>query len=56
MFKLMDEGHYKAMFELSMARQPLKKSLVTVFRVFKDLLQAGVFPKDWMVMKMVTNR
>ncbi|XP_064633276.1 dedicator of cytokinesis protein 3-like isoform X3 [Lineus longissimus] len=55
MFKLMDEGHYKAIFDQMKPKQPLKRYLVTVFRVFKDLLQAGVFPKDWMVMKMVTN-
>lgn len=29
---------------------------MNIFQVFKELVKKDVFPRDWMVMRMVTNK
>ncbi|XP_044271519.1 dedicator of cytokinesis protein 3 isoform X2 [Tribolium madens] len=57
--QLLDEYHYKRLWEVLMApnsdRKPLKDFLLRIFLVFRNLVRLEVFPPDWLVMKMVVN-
>ncbi|XP_076266616.1 dedicator of cytokinesis spg isoform X4 [Rhynchophorus ferrugineus] len=57
--QLLDESHYKRLWEVLMGqnkdRKPLKDFLLRVFLVFRNLIRMEVFPPDWLVIKMLTN-
>lgn len=59
MLQLLDEFHYKRLWEVLMGssheRKPLKDFLMRVFVVFRDLVKQEVYPPDWLVIKMVAN-
>ncbi|XP_076363419.1 dedicator of cytokinesis protein 3-like isoform X2 [Tachypleus tridentatus] len=61
LLRLMDEQHYSHLWEKFGDRhqmsdhRELKDFLLQVFIVFRELLKQDIFPRDWVVMKMVTN-
>ncbi|XP_013788618.2 LOW QUALITY PROTEIN: dedicator of cytokinesis protein 3-like [Limulus polyphemus] len=61
LLRLMDEQHYSHLWEKFgdrhqiSDRRELKDFLMQVFIVFRELLKQDIFPRDWVVMKMVAN-
>ncbi|XP_076362645.1 dedicator of cytokinesis protein 3-like isoform X4 [Tachypleus tridentatus] len=61
LLRLMEEQHYFHLWKKFddrchiRDRKKLKDFLLQVFLVFRDLVKQDVFPRDWVVMKMVTN-
>ncbi|XP_050533759.1 dedicator of cytokinesis protein 3 isoform X2 [Daktulosphaira vitifoliae] len=55
LLQLLDEYHYKRLWEELGDRKPLKDFLLRAFLLFRHLIKHDVFPSDWMVMKMTTN-
>lgn len=56
LLQLMDEYHYKRLWEEYGERKTLKELLTKVFLVFQNLIKSeGVFPSDWLIIKMVIN-
>ncbi|XP_063227619.1 dedicator of cytokinesis protein 3 [Bacillus rossius redtenbacheri] len=55
LLQLLDEFHYKRLWEELGDRKPRKDFLLRVFLVFRDLVKQEVFPPDWLVIRMVTN-
>lgn len=56
LLQLMDEYHYKRLWEEYGERKALKDLLAKIFYVFHNLVDTDVFPTDWLVMKMVVNK
>ncbi|XP_033610429.1 dedicator of cytokinesis protein 3 isoform X2 [Cryptotermes secundus] len=55
LLQLVDEFHYKRLWEELADRKPKKDFLLRVFLVFRDLVKQEVFSPDWLVIKMVAN-
>lgn len=55
LLQLLDEFHYKRLWEEFKERKPLKDFLLRAFLVLRDLVKQDVFPADWLVMKMAAN-
>nr|XP_018899728.1 PREDICTED: dedicator of cytokinesis protein 3 isoform X2 [Bemisia tabaci] len=55
LLQLLDEFHYKRLWEELADRKPLKDFLLRIFLVFRDLIRQDVFPSDWLIMRMMTN-
>ncbi|CAG2063574.1 unnamed protein product, partial [Timema podura] len=55
LLQLLDEFHYKRLWEELGDRKPKKDFLLRVFLVFRDLVKQEVFPADWLIIKMVIN-
>ncbi|XP_064606034.1 dedicator of cytokinesis protein 3-like [Liolophura sinensis] len=55
MLKLMDDSHYSELLQSYPRGKPMKQFLTRVLTTFQELIKANIFPKDWFVMKMVTN-
>lgn len=55
LLQLMDEYHYKRLWEEYGERKSLKDLLAKIFYVFHNLVETDVFPTDWLIMKMVVN-
>ncbi|KAG8321820.1 Dedicator of cytokinesis protein 3, partial [Homalodisca vitripennis] len=55
LLQLLDEFHYKKLWEELRERKPLKDFLLRAFLVLRMLVRQDVFPPDWMVMKMAAN-
>ncbi|CAH1784994.1 unnamed protein product [Owenia fusiformis] len=55
MLRLMSPKHYTAVIEGYINRKPLKDFLLHILIVFQSLVKQDVFPRDWMVMRMVSN-
>lgn len=55
LLQLLDEFHYKRLWEELAERKPKKDFLLRVFLVFRDLVKQEVFSPDWLVIKMVAN-
>uniref|UniRef100_A0A8D9BP44 Dedicator of cytokinesis protein 3 n=1 Tax=Cacopsylla melanoneura TaxID=428564 RepID=A0A8D9BP44_9HEMI len=56
LLQLLDESHYKKLWEELGDKKPLKDFLLRAFLVLRDLVKQDVFPSDWLVMRMVTNQ
>ena len=56
MLRLMDDEHYQALLFIHHRGEPLKAFLINILTVFKLLVQPNVFPRDWTIMRMVTNK
>lgn len=56
LLQLLDEYHYKRLWEEHGERKSLKELLLKVFFVFMDLVRTDVFSPDWLVMKMLVNQ
>ncbi|XP_066992689.2 dedicator of cytokinesis protein 3 [Anabrus simplex] len=55
LLQLLDEFHYKRLWEELGDRKPTKDFLLRVFLVFRDLVKQEVFPPDWLIIRMVAN-
>lgn len=55
LLQLLDEFHYKNLWDDLRERKPLKDFLLRAFLVLRMLVKQDVFPPDWMVMKMAAN-
>lgn len=55
LLQLLDDYHYKRLFEELGDRKSLKEFLLRAFSLFGHLIMEDVFPTDWMVIKMTTN-
>lgn len=55
MLRLMEEKHYRQVLDMHPDRKPLKDLLMCMLSVFRELVKQDVYPRDWMVMRMVTN-
>ncbi|XP_015379000.1 PREDICTED: dedicator of cytokinesis protein 3 [Diuraphis noxia] len=55
LLQLLDDYHYKRLWEELGDRKPLKDFLLRAFLLFRHLIKHDVFPTDWMVIKMTTN-
>ncbi|KAL7022521.1 hypothetical protein ACKWTF_012281 [Chironomus riparius] len=55
LLELMDEDHYKMVFDDLSINGETKDFLHRSLLVFKELLSQDIFPSDWLVMKMSAN-
>ncbi|XP_054273723.1 dedicator of cytokinesis protein 3 isoform X2 [Macrosteles quadrilineatus] len=55
LLQLLDEYHYRKVWEELRERKPLKDFLLRAFLVLRMLVRQDVFPPDWLVMKMAAN-
>uniref|UniRef100_A0A8C4Q7C8 Dedicator of cytokinesis 3 n=1 Tax=Eptatretus burgeri TaxID=7764 RepID=A0A8C4Q7C8_EPTBU len=56
MLRQMSSTHFQKLLKGIPSRDGLKALLVQMFSVFSNLMKPEIFPKDWMDMRMVTNR
>lgn len=56
MLRLMEEEHYEALLHVYHRGQELHTFLINILEVFQVLVDPKVFPPDWTVMRMVTNK
>lgn len=56
LLQLLDECHYKKLWEELGDKKPVKDFLLRAFLVLRDLVTQNVFPQDWLLMRMVTNQ
>lgn len=55
LLQLLDEYHYKSLWDQLGDRKSLKDFLLRIFLVYRNLVKQEVFAVDWLVMKMVVN-
>lgn len=55
LLQLLDDYHYKRLWEELGDPKSLKDFLSRAFSLFRHLIERDVFPSDWMVIKMTTN-
>ncbi|XP_052779657.1 dedicator of cytokinesis protein 4-like isoform X2 [Mya arenaria] len=55
LLRLMENEHYEALLHILHRGQDLRDFLMHILGVFRVLVNPDIFPKDWAVMRMVTN-
>ncbi|XP_029102505.1 dedicator of cytokinesis protein 4b isoform X2 [Scleropages formosus] len=55
MLRQMTDKHYQQLLEAFPTKDDLKDFLLQIFTVFRILIRPEMFPKDWTVMRLVTN-
>ncbi|XP_028908596.1 dedicator of cytokinesis protein 3 isoform X4 [Ornithorhynchus anatinus] len=51
----MSDTHYRHLLESFQSKDELKEFLMKLFCVFRNLMKMNVYPRDWMVMRMLTS-
>ncbi|XP_048841108.1 dedicator of cytokinesis protein 4-like isoform X1 [Brienomyrus brachyistius] len=55
LLRQMTDRHYQQLLEGFASKDELKDFLLQIFTVFRILIRPEMFPKDWTVMRLVTN-
>ncbi|XP_066523017.1 dedicator of cytokinesis protein 4b isoform X3 [Hoplias malabaricus] len=55
LLKQMKDKHYQQLLQSFTSKDELKDFLLQLFTVFRILIRPEMFPKDWTVMRLVTN-
>ncbi|ELV10406.1 Dedicator of cytokinesis protein 3 [Tupaia chinensis] len=53
---LMCDTHYQHLLDNFQSKDELKEFLLKIFCVFRNLMKMSVFPRDWMVMRLLTSK
>jgi len=51
----MCDTHYQHLLDNFQSKDELKEFLLKIFCVFRNLMKMSVFPRDWMVMRLLTS-
>ncbi|XP_048404371.1 dedicator of cytokinesis protein 4 isoform X12 [Stegostoma tigrinum] len=55
LLRQMTDKHYQQLLESFTSKDDLRDFLLQIFTVFKILIRPEMFPKDWTIMRLVTN-
>ncbi|XP_051886544.1 dedicator of cytokinesis protein 4-like isoform X5 [Pristis pectinata] len=55
LLRQMTDKHYQQLLEHFTSKDDLRDFLLQIFTVFKILIRPEMFPKDWTIMRLVTN-
>ncbi|XP_069759916.1 dedicator of cytokinesis protein 4-like isoform X6 [Narcine bancroftii] len=55
LLRQMTDKHYQQLLEHITSKDDLRDFLLQIFTVFKILIRPEMFPKDWTIMRLVTN-
>ncbi|XP_030633164.1 dedicator of cytokinesis protein 4b [Chanos chanos] len=55
LLKQMKDRHYQQLLRRFSSKDDLREFLLQIFNVFRILIRPEMFPKDWTVMRLVTN-
>nr|XP_023666077.1 dedicator of cytokinesis protein 4 isoform X2 [Paramormyrops kingsleyae] len=55
LLRQMTDSHYQKLLESLTSKDDLRDFLLQIFTVFRILIRPEMFPKDWTVMRLVTN-
>ncbi|XP_078730963.1 dedicator of cytokinesis protein 3 isoform X3 [Lampetra fluviatilis] len=55
LLRQMSDRHYQQLLENFSSKESLKEFVLQIFSVFSILMKQEVFPRDWMVMRMVIS-
>ncbi|XP_056132653.1 dedicator of cytokinesis protein 4b [Lampris incognitus] len=55
LLRQMSDRHYQQLLQAFTSKDDLKDFLLQIFTVFRILIRPEMFPKDWTVMRLVTN-
>ncbi|GCC38722.1 hypothetical protein chiPu_0017238 [Chiloscyllium punctatum] len=56
LLRQMTDKHYQQLLESFASKDGLRDFLLQIFTVFKILIRPEMFPKDWTIMRLVTNK
>ncbi|XP_066102004.1 dedicator of cytokinesis protein 3 isoform X5 [Saccopteryx bilineata] len=55
LLRQMCDTHYQHLLDNFQSKDELKEFLLKIFCVFRSLMKMSVFPRDWMVMRLLTS-
>ncbi|XP_058855498.1 dedicator of cytokinesis protein 3-like isoform X10 [Acipenser ruthenus] len=55
LLRQMSEIHYQHLLDNFQSKEELKEFLLKIFCVFRNLMKLSIFPRDWMVMRLLTS-
>ncbi|XP_059124524.1 dedicator of cytokinesis protein 3 isoform X1 [Peromyscus eremicus] len=55
LLRQMCDTHYQHLLDNFQSKDELKEFLLKIFCVFRNLMKMSVFPRDWMVMRLLTS-
>uniref|UniRef100_A0A8C4LZB7 Dedicator of cytokinesis 3 n=1 Tax=Equus asinus asinus TaxID=83772 RepID=A0A8C4LZB7_EQUAS len=55
LLRQMCDTHYQHLLDNFQSKDELKEFLLKIFCVFRNLMKMSVFPRDWMVMRLLTT-
>ncbi|XP_053152394.1 dedicator of cytokinesis protein 3 isoform X4 [Hemicordylus capensis] len=55
LLRQMSDTHFQHLLENFQSKDELKEFLLKIFCVFRNLMKMSVFPRDWMVMRLLTS-
>nr|XP_014341950.1 PREDICTED: dedicator of cytokinesis protein 3-like [Latimeria chalumnae] len=55
LLRQMSDTHYQHLLDNFQSKDELKEFLLKTFCVFRNLMKLSVFPRDWMVMRLLTS-
>uniref|UniRef100_A0A7N6AD66 Dedicator of cytokinesis 4b n=1 Tax=Anabas testudineus TaxID=64144 RepID=A0A7N6AD66_ANATE len=56
LLRQMTDRHYQQLLQAFSSKDDLRDFLLQIFTVFRILIRPEMFPKDWTVMRLVTNK
>ncbi|XP_063105004.1 dedicator of cytokinesis protein 3 isoform X9 [Cavia porcellus] len=56
LLRQMCDTHYQHLLDNFQSKDELKEFLLKIFCVFRNLMKMSVFPRDWMVMRLLTSK
>ncbi|KAM7367036.1 hypothetical protein PAMP_014961 [Pampus punctatissimus] len=56
LLRQMSDRHYQQLLQAFSSKDDLRDFLLQIFTVFRILIRPEMFPKDWTVMRLVTNK
>ncbi|XP_048462200.1 dedicator of cytokinesis protein 3 [Rhincodon typus] len=55
LLRQMADNHYQQLLDNFQSKEELKDFLLKIFCVFRNLMKLSVYPRDWMVMRLLTS-
>ncbi|GCB63664.1 hypothetical protein scyTo_0013231, partial [Scyliorhinus torazame] len=55
LLRQMTDNHYQQLLDNFQSKEELKDFLLKIFCVFRNLMKLSVYPRDWMVMRLLTS-
>uniref|UniRef100_A0A663F6Q8 Dedicator of cytokinesis 3 n=1 Tax=Aquila chrysaetos chrysaetos TaxID=223781 RepID=A0A663F6Q8_AQUCH len=55
LLRQMSDTHFQHLLDNFQSKDELKEFLLKIFCVFRNLMKMSVFPRDWMVMRLLTS-
>uniref|UniRef100_A0A8C3LVU7 Dedicator of cytokinesis 3 n=1 Tax=Chrysolophus pictus TaxID=9089 RepID=A0A8C3LVU7_CHRPC len=56
LLRQMSDTHFQHLLDNFQSKDELKEFLLKIFCVFRNLMKMSVFPRDWMVMRLLTSK